>query len=523
MHLVTNEEMKRIDEETIAARGIPSLALMERAGYGTAYFTQTFLGEKDKKKRVYIICGTGNNGGDGWVAGRFLNKVGYEVEFGLIGEKNRLSEDSKVNYNKIAKLKLPVEELNHVPDLSEYDLIMDAVLGTGFKGEPRGLLKEIIRYVNLLNIPVVAVDMPSGVNGTTGEVPGEAFISNMTVTMALPKLGQVLYPAKRYVGRLVVVDIGIPQDVIDGLDREFDYRLNHETELMSVFPQRVGDGHKGTFGKGVILSGSRGLTGAAALASESFLRSGAGYATLGLPASLNDIMEAKVTEVITHPLPESKKRRALAVRGLGEIMKMLKDADSAVIGPGISTHNETVDLIHRLVQRIEIPFTLDADALNAMSEAEDDGIWDKIKAPCVITPHFGELSRLLKTPIPKLKDKRLTHCKKWAKKFGCALVLKGAPTIIVSSDSPVYINGSGNDGLATAGSGDVLSGLIGGFLAQGLEALDAARLGVFVHGLAADIAVSNTNKYNLLASDLLDYLPDVFQVFIDMAPKDFVT
>lgn len=519
MRLVTTEEMRELDKQAIEGRGVPGLALMERAGYGVAHFTANLL-EHDQDKRIYIICGKGNNGGDGWVAGRYLKERGYDVTFGLVGKTDEISGDAEVNYEKTSNLDVRVEELEEVPDLSDYDLIIDAVLGTGFSGEPRGLLKNIIDYVNSTQKMVVAVDIPSGVDGDNGNVPGNAFICDMTVTFALPKLGQVFWPAKGYTGKLTVVDIGIPDDIIETFDRESDYRLAHESDMLDIFPRRQGDGHKGTFGKGVLVSGSKGLTGAAALASEAFLRSGAGYATLGIPESLSNIMETKLTEVITEPLPEACED-ALSFSAFEPIMDLMKDADSAIIGPGLSTHAETIKLVEKLVREVDVPFTLDADALNAISELEEPDIWEEINADFVMTPHFGELSRLLNRPISELKENRLTSCREWASRFGGVMVIKGTPTIVVAEDSPIYLNSTGNDGLATAGSGDVLSGLIGGFLAQGLKPINAAKLGVFIHGLAADSAAEQMNRYNLIASDLLETLPAAFNYFLSIAPKEF--
>ncbi|MBN1756055.1 NAD(P)H-hydrate dehydratase [bacterium] len=517
MRAVTIELMKKLDSLTIEGLGIPGIELMEKAGENVAAIAEDLL-RQIKGKKVAIICGKGNNGGDGWVAGRFLHQKQFTVHFKLLGTKSEIQGDALTNLERAIRLNIPIEELDSLPDLQQYDLIIDALLGTGFTGKPDGLLAELIATINQTGKLVVAVDMPSGVDGDTGEIRGEAIRADTTVTFAYPKMGQLMWPGRRNVGRLVVADIGIPPELI-GKEPGPDYRTNDLDELKALLPYRPEDGHKGTFGKGIIIAGSVGYTGAAAMAGESFLRSGAGYAVLGIPQSLNEVMETKLTEVITYPLPEARKKRALSLRSLGEILKLLDDANSLILGPGLSTFHETRDLVRRLVTRVEVPFTLDADALNALaSTAEpdaEDTVWSHITSAFVMTPHLGELSRLLNLTVSQIKESLYKDCQKWAQKFGGVLVIKGSPTIILSPDSPIYLNLTGNDGMATAGSGDVLSGLIGGFLAQGLGTLEAARMGVYIHGLAGDIAARDLSKQALIASDIINYIPKAFLLLND--------
>ncbi|MBN2541505.1 NAD(P)H-hydrate dehydratase [bacterium] len=516
MRVVTIDLMRKLDDLTINGLGVPALDLMEKAGKYVAAVSEDILNEIGGTK-VTVICGRGNNGGDGWVAGRHLSQKGFEVDFKLLGKKADLKGNAKANLERVIELNLPIEELSDVPDLSSAHLIIDAMLGTGFSGSPEGLLARVIEAVNAALLPIVSVDMPSGVNGDTGEVPSVAIEADSTVTFAYPKIGQLLFPGRDYVGKLIVGDIGIPPDLINE-ESELDIRINDSVELMEHVPFRPGYGHKGTFGKGIIVAGSVGFTGAAALTGEAFLRSGAGYAILGIPKSLNDIMEVKLTEVITHPLPEVNKKRVLSLRGLGEILKLLEDAECLILGPGLSTHHETKELVKRLVTKVKVPFTLDADALNCLAEIskkEDEKIWEKINADFVMTPHLGELSRLLDVTIPDIEKNWLIECRNWARKFNGILIIKGAPTVIVSGDSPIYLNLTGNDGMATAGSGDVLSGLIGGFLAQGIEPINAARLGVYMHGLAGDLAAEEIGKHSLIASDLIEFLPEAFHIFFE--------
>jgi len=508
MYIVKPEQMKRIDEIAIREFGIPSGTLMEKAGRGVAMTVKSLL-ERVDGNRVAVVCGQGNNGGDGWVCARYLLNWGYEVEVVQMGEISTLKGDSLENARHAIGMGISFGEYETPPELKEFNVVVDALVGTGFRGAPRGALNLFINAINQSNAPVVSVDIPSGVDGENGKVEGSCVRATVTVTFAFPKLGLLLWPARHYVGSLKVVDIGIPPEI--ALREKIMYETNDPKELVSYLPFRPGDGHKGTFGKGVIIAGGLSYTGAPFLACEAFLRSGAGYAVLGIPRSLYDIMASKLTETVIKPLPEVRKKRCLSLRALGEILAMIEDADSLVVGPGLGRYCETMELVQRLLMRVKnIPVLVDADALFALGKAPE--VFEKIISPVVFSPHPGELSNMLGIAVEDVLNHRLTEARNWAKKLGGVLIIKGNPTVIASEESErIYLNLTGNDGMATAGSGDVLSGLIGGFLAQKVDPLNAARIAVYLHGLSGDIAVSTIGRRSLIATDILNHIPHAIQ------------
>ncbi len=523
MKLVTALQMREIDRIAIEDYKIPSLQLMEKAGLGTAQVAEKMLAEA-KDKKVFIFCGKGNNGGDGFVAGRFLAGEKAKIKFFLVGKKSELKGDAQINLKKALKMKLPIAEVTQpkqIPEKLECDLIIDAVFGTGFKGEVCGLEKEFIQIINNSEIPVLAVDIPSGLDADTGEVKSICVHASQTVTMGLPKIAQVFYPGKSFCGELTVVDIGVPAEIIDS--QKIDLNLITPEEVRKLLPQRPGDVHKGDCGKIFILAGSTGLTGAACLASLSALRIGAGLVTLGVPESLNPIFEIKLTEVITRPLPDVGKKGALALRGLGGIAPLLQNSDCHAIGPGLGQHFETLELVRRLVTaRINQPLVLDADGLNAF--AKDSSSLKNLPYPLIITPHIGELSRLINLSIEEIAQDRIKIARKVAQEYNLILVFKGAPTLVAEPSGQVYINSTGNPGMATAGSGDVLTGMIVGLLGQKLKlqkdksvqeiALESALAGVFLHGLAGDMAEKEKTEYGLVAGDILDEIPEALKSII---------
>ena len=510
MKLVTAKQMRAVDSEAIKGRGIPGVELMEKAGRGTAEYAKALLGGDVSGKGVVVFCGKGNNGGDGFVIGRYLHAWGASVELYLCGKRGELKGDALANYERVAESNLPVVELlseESIPDMSGQDLLVDAVFGTGFKGDIRGPISSCIERMNSSGIRILAVDAPSGLNCDTGMISNPCVKAAATATMALPKIGQFLYPGRGQVGKLKIVDIGVPQDVVEQADVS-TFMIDAEY-VRATLPQREPTAHKGACGKLFILAGSRGYTGAACMAAESSIRSGVGLCFLGIPSSLNEICEIKLTEVMTRPLPELKKRQCLALRGKGEISKHLKTATASIIGPGLGLHHETKELVRRIVSEIELPALIDADGLNAFEGAADD--LSHCKAPLVITPHPGELSRLLSIDTEEVVRDRMSYARTAADRFKCVVLLKGAPTFVSEPSGEVYVNPTGNAGMATGGSGDVLSGIIGALLAQGLAPVEAACCGAYIHGLAADIAAEITGQMAMIPTDIISQLPEAYQ------------
>ncbi len=521
MKVVTAQEMRNIDTQTINETGIPGIVLMENAGMGVVHAM-----EKRREPRLFpdtssssrplhisIFAGKGNNGGDGLVIARHLVNRGHDVIIYLISEPDEFTGDALTNLKIAQNMQIPMEIMLSEDQLADCehqivtsDLLIDAIFGTGLKGAVIGFPANVIDLLNLSSVPIVAVDLPSGLEADTGKVEGSCIRAALTVTMALPKRGLLLYPGADFVGELQVVDIGVPHEVMES--QNIHVNLIQASEAAKLLPVRRRDAHKGSFGKALVLAGSAGLTGAAALASEAALRVGAGLVTLGIPESLNAVMEVKLTEVMTRPLPETESQ-SLAFRARDEIMDLVDGLDVVALGPGLSRSPETVSLVQQLCREIQIPKVIDADGLNAL--AEDRDVLKDLAPQTILTPHPGEMARLMGCSISDVQSDRIGVAQDFAKENEIVLVLKGAPTVTADPQGMVYLNSTGNPGLASGGTGDVLTGAIAGFIAQGLDVIDAAILGVYVHGLAGDLAAEAQGEAGMLAGDVLRHLPAAIQ------------
>lgn len=510
MKLVTSSIMQQIDREAIDAHGIPSLQLMENAGRSIAESVfDDFLADIDNP-RVAIFCGNGNNGGDGFVIGRHLLGSEVEVTIYFIGPPDKMTSNARDNFDRLTELGaelIEVTDFDILPEELACDLIVDAIFGTGFAGKPRGMAADLIEYIVNQEIRVVAVDIPSGLNADSGQAEGEVVIADTTFTLAAPKLGLFLAPGRELAGDVELVPIGIPDGVIDGFN--LTTALITAESVAGMLPIRKSDGHKSDFGRLLLVAGATGMTGAAELAARSTLRSGCGLARLACPKSLQPMLAGKLTEVMTHALPDVAKKGVLSMRALGEIRELVDQNDALVLGPGLGTHHETSELVRRLVAGLSCPAVIDADGLNAL--ASDISIIGKCDAPLVLTPHPGEYKRLCGEDAPLDILKRAEAVRKFATDHNVVLVLKGSPTLVAAPGSDCYLNPTGNDGMATAGSGDVLSGVIGSFLAQGMTPLSAALGGVYVHGLAGDLACRQLTPRGMIAGDIINHLPSAFK------------
>ncbi len=509
MKLVNADQMREIDGQAINVEKIPSLELMENAGRGIFEHIRDNVLTMFENPRIAIVCGRGNNGGDGFVVGRYLFDYGLEPDFFLVGNDEKLSDDCRGNYDRVREAGYDVVQIvdeSSVPDFTNYDMVIDAIFGTGFSGAPRDISVTVIDKINQAEPFVVAVDVASGLDVSTGQAEGAAVIADVTTTLALPKLGHFISPGRELSGTVAVIPIGIPNDVVD----KFDINTNLITgETVSfLLPTPKADGHKGDFGKVYILAGSPGLTGAAALSGMAAARCGSGLVTVGCPSSLNPILEAKLTEVMTAPLPENRKKSVLALRGIGEIRMQLRERDAVAIGPGIGRHHETGELIRRLIPSLEIPAVIDADGLYPLSGDDSPLLSDH--GELILTPHPGEFARLTGQSPDENPINNFDLVAEYAKKYDAVVVLKGSPTIVASPDGDVYLSPTGNWGMATGGSGDVLTGIIVSLLGQQLAPLEAAVCAVFIHGLAGDIAVGEINPRSLVAGDLIEYLSSTF-------------
>ena len=509
--LVTAAVMREMDRTAIEGRGIAGADLMENAGAGAAAVILEHFDVEDGRL-VVVLCGKGNNGGDGFVIARHLKQAGATPVALLLGA--RIDEVRGDAAGAMHAWSEAGGETRAVTDsgalrtarplIAEADLLVDAMLGTGAIGAPRGLLEDAVDTVNAVDVPVVAVDIPSGLDADTGAVPGACVIAALTATLALPKRGLYLYPGREFVGHLAVVDIGIPEEILDGpADQPL---LVEPRDCILRLPDREPEMHKGDRGHLLVVGGSAGLTGAVALAAEAAVRAGAGKVTAGVPLSLLDVMEVKLTEAMVLGLPELDVR-ALSQAAFDRVMLFDPGRLTALaVGPGAGRHRSTRSLFRRILEEIHVPTVLDADGIHAFAGAADLLRTAAAGEDLILTPHLGEFCTLTGMAKEDVLADRFDAVRGWAKRLDAVIVLKGAPTLIAEPDGvTVYLNPTGSEALATGGSGDVLTGLIAGFLAQGVAPVDAAVAGVYVHGMIADFICETWNSpYGLKAGDLIE-------------------
>jgi NAD(P)H-hydrate epimerase len=511
--VVTAEEMANLDRLASTDYGIPSLLLMENAGLRVLEVVREHFGGRLEGRRVVIFAGRGNNGGDGLVVARHLLNAGAEVKVFLLARPEEMRGDAAVNLGIYQRMGGKLYPLLDEKDLQRVDVALlyaemavDAIYGTGFRGAALGLPGEVIKMLAATRIPVVAVDLPSGLEANTGRVNGPCVRATYTVTFALPKLGLCLYPGADYVGKLIVADIGIPQVLVKAqpLAREL---VTWEWCVQKLAPRRPW-GHKGDYGHVLVVGGSTGLTGAVVMAAQGALRSGAGLVTAAVPAGLHSILEEKTLEVMTLPLPATADN-ALEAEALSVIEEFARRCQAVALGPGIGRHPSSQAVVRQYLGRSRCPLVIDADGLNAL--AGHTNLLREAKAPVVLTPHPGEMARLLGTSTSKVQEDRLGVAEHAAREWGVTVVLKGARTVVASPQGNTYLIPTGNPGMATGGSGDVLTGVIAGLLAQGMSPEEAAAVGAYVHGAAGDAAAQELGHRALVAGDLLAYLPKVLR------------
>jgi NAD(P)H-hydrate epimerase len=509
MYIVTAQQMKKMDRLTIESFGIPGIVLMESAGRGAVDILLRHFSDI-RCMDVGIAAGRGNNGGDGFVIARCLASAHVPVAVYLLSEESRVRGDAAENLKLLHHMKIPVYE---VPDIGTFEslqsrmnhcnLWVDAMLGTGLTSEVRGLYRKMIAFLNALEKPVMAVDIPSGLDSDTGKPRGSCIKATVTVTFGLPKIGHVVLPGPEFVGKLEVVDIGIPRVVVDQI-RPKHHLLTREM-INPWFQARALQSHKGTTGHLLVIGGSPGKTGAAIMTSRAAMRMGAGLVTLGIPKSLNMAMELQLTEVMTEPLPENADQ-TLGLSTYERIVKLLKDKKGLAIGPGLGTTRPTQNLVRRLIQKSPVPVIIDADALNAL--AGHLAFLKDLEVPIVMTPHPGEMARLIEKTPSQVQQDRIRQARRFATTHKVYLVLKGARSVIAYPDGTVLINPTGNPGMASGGMGDVLTGMISGLIVQGLPAHEAVNSAVYLHGCAADFLAQSKGPVGFLASDVIDILPE---------------
>ena len=518
--LVSGREMSWIDRLTIDAHGIAGAELMESAGREVVGIIRDRW-DGLEGLTVAVICGKGNNGGDGFVVARLLHEAGVPVRVFLAAPAEAVGGDAAHHLRLLRGAGVTAETFataTAAPALAAVDLIVDAVQGTGLTGAARGDTAAAIEAINAAGPPVVAVDLPSGIEADTGAAHGVCVDAAITVTFGLPKLGQLLFPGRASCGDLHLVDIGFPQEAIAASPARL-FLIDAEG-VGRMLPRRAPDVHKNSVGSVAVVAGSVGMTGAAALTADAALLSGAGRVTLGAPRSLNDILETKLTEVMTMGLPEVRQRRCLSLRALGDIHEMVREADCLAIGPGLGMHRETAELVRRCLAGTALPAVVDADGLNALAATADIAhVIGERDGALVFTPHIGEFARLTGLDVQRLRERPpaaaaddspplARHARQFAEHFGVTLVLKGAPTLVAAADGRVFVNPTGNAGMATAGAGDVLTGIIAGLIAQGVRPHRAAVAGVFLHGRAGDLAKDRLGEWGMKAGDIGRSVPE---------------
>lgn len=511
MKLLDARTIRSVDRTAVRRYGIKGLVLMENAGRGVAEAVKRELaGSTGAPLRVVIIAGKGNNGGDGFVAARHLKNSGVDATVVALTRPDELRGDALVNARAWIKMNGEVFTVRSVADLKKRSsllthstVVVDAIFGTGLSAPVRGFHAGVIDFINALGKKVVSVDIPSGIDATTGAVLGTAVKADLTVTLYAPKLGLYLYPGRGYCGRIEVVDIGCPKELVE--DAVIRWELITAEYLRKVLKPRKAVSHKGSYGHLLVVAGSPGMTGAAYMAGMGAMRAGAGLVTVGVPEGLRTALEKKAVEVMTIGLPEGPKR-TLGEVSFTKLKEALKGKAALVIGPGFTHSDEVRGLIEMLVKNIKIPLLIDGGALSSLEGRAS--ILKRSKAPVVLTPHPGEAARLLDSTPTEIQADRIASAERLVKATGATVVLKGAGTVVASPGGGVFINPTGNPALSTAGTGDVLAGLIGGLLAQGHSALDSAVSGVYLHGLAADILREKGRDKGMIATDLLRAMPE---------------
>ncbi|MEX0828687.1 MAG: NAD(P)H-hydrate dehydratase [Nitrospirales bacterium] len=508
MWLITPEQMQTLDGRTIHEARIPGITLMERAGTGLVTHLLQHYGSP-KGKQVMVFCGKGNNGGDGLVVARLLQSKGAHLNVILMSPYQELSKDAKTMYRRLTTTAKP-DQILVLPSQKKLlslaqkaHILIDALLGTGLSSSIREPYATAIQTMNTTHAYTVAVDIPSGLHGETGAILGTAVHADLTVTFGCPKIGLYVGDAIDQVGHIEVVDLGIPKNFVEDINPQV--QLLTPASIRPLFPPRRASSHKGTFGHAGIVAGSPGKAGAPALAALAALRTGTGLVTVATPQTVAPIVESKLLEIMTRALPETPDH--LLGREAGpDLLMYCQDKSALGIGPGLGMSPSTTELLLHLLPQLAVPCVMDADALNNLASHLD--VFSCMKHPPVLTPHPGEMARLLQGTSSKIiHDDRIGIARTFATQHSVILVLKGANTVIANTDGHIAICPTGNPGMATAGMGDVLTGIITGLLAQGLTPWDAARTGVYVHGLAGDLAATTMGEPGLIASDVIAALP----------------
>ncbi|WP_440059165.1 NAD(P)H-hydrate dehydratase [Thermogladius sp. 4427co] len=516
--IINSLEARILDEIAQSKYGLSPEILMEDAGSAVYEVARRFFG---LDKKYLVVAGTGNNGGDALVAGRRLYSSGSDVKVAVIGDVSKGSVLMKTNLERLIKLGVETTVIDGDDKLGEFrklvdwaDILIVGIFGTGLRGEVRDYRRNVIEAINISKKHVISVDLPSGVNPDNGRIEGVAVKSTITVTFGLPKIGNILHPGGYYSGKLYVSRLSYPPELLDSGD--FNTELNYPIEI----PERVKWGHKGSFGKYLAVAGSRYYYGAPYYATQSFLSSGGGYARLATVKSIVPVLASRSSEIVYHPLDETGEG-SIAYSSLGVILELVNSygIDILAVGPGLSTDQETLNLVVDLLQEVRIPVIVNGDGLTAIARQIE--VLKNRKAPTILTPHPGEFSRLSNLSLKEIEENPIGVARDFAKEFNCYLVLKGSRSIISFPNGRVFINVTGNPGMAKAGMGDVLVGVIAAMYGIGLrEPGSALRMAVLAHGLAGDLVAEEVGEDGVTPDLVITYLPKALNIL--RKDKDYV-
>jgi ADP-dependent NAD(P)H-hydrate dehydratase / NAD(P)H-hydrate epimerase len=508
MKVAKVDEMKDLDRRATEEFGISEDLLMENAGQAVYFVMLQEFGIKNNK--FIVFCGGGNNGGDGLVVARKIHSNGGEVKVFLLDDEAKFKGAAKKNFEIVSRMPIEMSRVSSIdsviPELLDCDAIVDALFGTGLVRKVSGIYRDVIQLINESQSTVFSVDIPSGINGDSGEVMGVAVKADYTVTFGLPKVGTMLYPGYEHCGKLYVSYISFPPALYNS--KSIKVAINSPVEL----PERAKDTHKGSYGKALFIAGSSRYLGAPYFSALSFLKAGGGLSYLATPKSIFPFIASRGSEIVFVPQKETP-LGSIALENKDELLEFSRTVDVVVLGPGLSLAEETQELVRKLTLKIDKPLVIDGDGITAV--AEDLGRIKRREAPTILTPHLGEMSRIAKMEISDINKNKVDVLQRTARELNAIIILKGAHSLIGYPDGTVFINVSGNSGMATAGSGDVLTGTIAAMYGLGLALDDAVRMGVFVHGFSGDVAAVDKGEDGITAQDILDYLPETMKLYRD--------
>jgi NAD(P)H-hydrate epimerase len=498
-------EMRSIDSAAEQTGKIPSIILMENAAIACVNeLKKTF---DIKNKSVAVFCGKGNNGGDGLSIARHLYNMGVNVNIFLVASSD-FQGDAAVNFDIVKNMDIPIDTITDTEGLEyivrSFDIVVDAIFGTGISGTVRGNIYDIIRIINENARYILSVDVPSGINSDSGEICGVCINADKTVTFAGYKIGMFMYPAADCTGEIVADSISIPDYIIN--EQNLQINVTDKEFVKSIIKPRENNSQKGDYGKLLIIAGSKGMSGAAYMAAQAALKSGAGLITLVCPECINTVLETKTTEVMTMPLPDEDGKFSSAA--IEQIKEKISSVGAVLIGPGLGRSRGVTDLVRSVLRNSHVPVIVDADAINAV--AEDMSVLSECACELIFTPHTVEFSRLTGLDVSYIEENRIQVSKEFAEEFGAVLLLKGHHTLVTDPSLTQYINNTGNPGMASGGSGDVLAGIIASFVARGADNVSSAAAAAYIHGLAGDIASADCSEEAMSATDILDCIPDAF-------------